>query len=1032
MGLHLLPGVLQSVTVFSSSSNSFQNSFQRLGFFALLTCGTILLPHPVTAQTIPIPDTTLGPESSQVIPLGPNSDRIDGGALRGSNLFHSFSEFNISDSNSVYFANPAGVENIFNRITSETPSEIFGTLGVDGDANLFLLNPNGILFGPNASLDINGSFVATTADAIQFGNQGFFSAQVPTSPPLLNIQPSALLFNNLENHSFVRNEGLLSMASNQNLFLVGGDIFLDGGQLNAPDGRVELVGISEGRIELSFKDSLLNSMIPDALNRTDIVLRNGSQIDVRGTGSGSIALYAENLEISGVSQVLAGILTTPSSFAEQSGDITIDTTGSFALTGALLTELNWNRSAVSNTVAFGSEGKAGDISISTRSLEVTHGAEINTSVRGQGAAGDITITALDSFNLLNGETQAGRSTPSRVRSGVEGSATAAQGGNIEVNTESLRITDGAYITASSDGQGDAGTIAINAQHIEILREGFDSSSGISSEVSRRGNGQAGNIMIRTNSLVLRDGGILATNNSSSDSEQARNAGNITIEAQTVLFEGESDRRGRLMHSGAYASIEPTGKGDSGTIVIQAAQIYFDRGGLITTSVSGEGNAGNIFIQAPLIRISNISKSQSIASGVYGRVIDSGNGRGGNIVINTEDIKLSGGSVITTDSRSIGDAGNITINADRIEIEGIGEFSTRNQFSALASTVADTGIGRGGEIQVNTRSLIMTDGGQISTGTVGRDSNAGSITVVADDYVLMSGSGSGILSENGNTQGFFDLDNDENVGSITIRAGRFELKNDAFISTASIFSNAGNISIAARDIQLTDSDIISVSLFASGGTIELVANRVTLFGDSNLGTFSGSTGRGGDVIIEADAILAFGDSDILAFAQGGQGGNVTFNTRAFFGENYQPSPDEPLTFTVDVLNRSISFALDGNDRVDINASGAISGVITIPDVSFIENSLTTLPDVVLDTEQLIAGSCIARTDTGGSFIVSGRGGLPDRPSDPFVAPYATGTVRPLPAAETETTWQPGDPIVEAEGMFQLPDGRVVISQRCAAE
>ncbi len=1035
MNLSLLFDSVRLATPFFRKGNLHRDAVT----LSLVALGFTAPAYQVSAQAIPIPDNTLGAESSQINSLGANSDRIDGGALRGNNLFHSFLEFNIADSHSVYFASPGGVDNIFSRITGGAPSEIFGTLGVDGTASLFLLNPNGILFGPNANLDINGSFIATTADAIQFEDQGFFSAQTPISLPLLNIQPSALLFNQLESQrgSSIRNEGELSVASNESLFLVGGNILLDGGQLNAPDGRVELASISEGRVGLAFRSGSLNLIIPDDLDRTDIALLNGSQIDVQGTGLGSIALYAEDLEISGGSQVLAGIATTPSSLVEQSGDITIDTTGSLSLSGAFVREQGWNRSAVSNTVAFGAEGDAGDIYISTRSLEVTRGAEINTSVRGQGNAGDITITALESLNLLSGKTQDGRFTPSRVRSGVEGSATAAQGGNIEVNTDSLRITDGAYITATSNGQGDAGTIAISAQNIEILGEGVEFASGVYSQVFNGGNGQAGNIVIRANSLALRDGGILVTNNSSSDPEKARNAGNITIEAQIVLFEGERDNPGRLMHSGAYARIEPNGIGNAGTVAIQAEELYLDQGGLIATSVDGEGNAGNIFIQAPLIRLSNVSKSQLIASGIYSRVRDRGNGRGGNIVIDTEDIKLSGGSVITTDTRSSGDAGSITINAERVEIEGRGQFPTRSQFSALASTVDRIGIGQGGNIQVNTDALIMTDGGQISTGTAGRNGNAGNIIVVANDYIQMSGFGSAILSENGNTQGIFDLSDAGNVGSITIRTGRFEVNDDVVISTASIFSNAGNISVDARDIQLTDSDVISVSLFASGGNIELTANRVTLFGDSNLGTFSGSGGRGGNVIIQADTVLAFDDSDILAFALDGQGGNVTLNTRAFFGENYQPSQDEPLTFTVDALNRSISFALDGNDRVDINASGAVSGVITIPDVSFIENSLTALPDVVIDTEQLIAGSCIARTDTGGSFVVSGRGGLPDHPSDTFIAPYATGSVLPLPADgsaavedNSTSSWQPGDPIVEPEGLFQLPDGRLVASRTCS--
>jgi filamentous hemagglutinin family protein len=144
-----------------------------------------------------VPDRTLGSENSIVKPdviKGLPSDRIEGGARRGINLFHSFREFNIDEGRGAYFTNPNGVQNILSRVTGTNPSNILGTLGVRGNANLFLINPNGIIFGQNASLDINGSFVATTANAIQFGEQGFFSASDPNSPPLLTVKPSAFLF----------------------------------------------------------------------------------------------------------------------------------------------------------------------------------------------------------------------------------------------------------------------------------------------------------------------------------------------------------------------------------------------------------------------------------------------------------------------------------------------------------------------------------------------------------------------------------------------------------------------------------------------------------------------------------------------------------------------------------------------------------------------------------------------------------------------------------------------------------------------
>ena len=141
-----------------------------------------------------VPDDTLGNESSVVNSFAPNLNSIDGGATRGNNLFHSFEKFSIDNGQGVLFTNPNGIENIISRVTGGSRSEILGDLGVLGNANLFLVNPSGIIFGPNAKLLTGGSFVATTADAIGFGDQGLFSVSVPDTPQLLTVKPSALLF----------------------------------------------------------------------------------------------------------------------------------------------------------------------------------------------------------------------------------------------------------------------------------------------------------------------------------------------------------------------------------------------------------------------------------------------------------------------------------------------------------------------------------------------------------------------------------------------------------------------------------------------------------------------------------------------------------------------------------------------------------------------------------------------------------------------------------------------------------------------
>ncbi|MBD0336782.1 MAG: hypothetical protein ICV62_14935, partial [Cyanobacteria bacterium Co-bin13] len=171
---------------------------------------------------------------------------------------------------------------------------------------------------------------------------------------------------------------------------------------------------------------------------------------------------------------------------------------------------------------------------------------------------------------------------------------------------------------------------------------------------------------------------------------------------------------------------------------------------------------------------------------------------------------------------------------------------------------------------------------------------------------------------------------------------------------------------------------------------------------------------------ARSIIALGDSDILAFSIGGSGGNITLNTPAFFGENFQPAP--PGTNPIE---------LDGNDRVDVNASGAIaSGAIALPDVSFIQNSLSELPDTVVNPDQLIAGSCIAPTVAGtASLVITGSDSLPAHPGEAPAATFATGSVQSVPTSSGSAPWQPGDPIVEPNAVSALADGRLVLARAC---
>lgn len=223
------------------------------------------------AQSVIVPDKTLGTESSQVLPNfnGLPIEVITGGATRGINLFHSFQEFNVTSGRGAYFFSPnVDIANIFARVTGSNPSEILGTLGTFGQSkpNLFLMNPNGIIFGKNASLNVQGSFVATTSNGVLFGEQGF-NATNPQAPPLLTINPSALFFNQINQGAGITNQSNvtgLQVPNGKSLLLVGGNVNLDGGSLKASQGRVELAGlVAPGNIGLNVMGDTLKLSVPN-------------------------------------------------------------------------------------------------------------------------------------------------------------------------------------------------------------------------------------------------------------------------------------------------------------------------------------------------------------------------------------------------------------------------------------------------------------------------------------------------------------------------------------------------------------------------------------------------------------------------------------------------------------------------------------------------------------------------------------------------------------------------------------------------
>ncbi|KAM3108466.1 two-partner secretion domain-containing protein [Phormidesmis sp. 146-33] len=1002
----------------------------KIGGCAALV-GTLLIGvgKGVLAQIVP--DNTLGRESSVVTPnvtiQGIPSIRIEGGAIRGANLFHSFEQFNIREGQGAYFTNPGGIDNILSRVTGANRSEILGRLGVLGTANLFLINPKGIVFGSAASLDVRGSFLATTANAIKLGETGLFSASQPATSTLLNISPSALWFNAVAAQPIVNRSqaqstiGQLNSANlapglqvqpDRTLALVGGDVFLQG-RLTAAGGRIELGSVGGvGQISLTQSGNRFVLGYDSITDFGKIVLSNGAFVDASGA-RGDIQIRGAQLEMEQSSNIWADTLG-----AGNGGEIRVH-----------VAEVNLSGSSImSADVVSTATGTGGNVTINTGRLRVRDGARVSASTIGSGKGGNLQITASDAVEVIgaaNGQGGRGLTTESF------GSGNA---GNLTIDTKRLLVRDQGAISTTAFSLGKGGNLQITAfDSIDLIGTSADGRIPSALLVQTQGSGDAGNLTINTRQLRIRDGARI-----SASTFNVGKGGNSQIDASDSVEVIGTSVAG-LIPSGLF--IQSASGGDAGNLTINTTQLRIRDGAKVSGTVR-DGKGGKLQINASdSVEVSGVSPNGRDLSGLTtesagsgdagsltintGRLIVSGGvsaltagrGKGGNLQINASNsVEVSGSangqgvSGLLTQTQGSGDAGNLTIDTGRLQVN--------DGAVVLAGTF---GTGKGGNLQINASESVEVNKGLVSTST-SSSGKGGNLQIKASGLIEVIGT-----SVNDQRGLFAESAGSGSAGDIKIDAGGLLVRDRAALfSRSSGTGAAGNVSITARDTLRTErSTIRTDSNQTQGGAITIAAGKIRLFDDSDIrSNVASGADNGGAITLTANSILAFKDSDILASARDGTGGNITFNTPAFFGENYRPAR---LETNPDTLNN--------NSRVDINATGAVSGIITLPDVSFIQNSLTELPDNQINTDSILANSCIVRRDqpTQGRFTITGTGGFPQRPGEAQSSSFPTVSVETLPSdrqpSPSSRAWRKGDPIVEPQGIYRLPNGKLVLSRNC---
>jgi len=885
-------------------------SGQTRGPVCVTTLSFVMLMSPGMgqAQTTNITSSGLNTKVSAptTLPNGTINHDITGGTRpgNGANLFHSFGEFSVGTNHIANFLNDTALptSNIFGRINGGQVSNIWGTIQTTGfgSANLYLINPSGFVFGPTATLNVGGSFAASTADYLKMTDGAMFFAN-PSQSTVLSVAPVKAFgfLGGTSSQAIVVQPSStgLEVPTNQSLSLIGGDITL-GRSLSAPGGQINVASVAS---------------------------------------AGEVILASPQ----------APILTGFSSL----GNISISDSSIFTLGGTIFLRggrLLMDHSTI-NTQPF--SGKGGDIDIGVQALTITN-STLKSTQFSLDQPGNISLKATDAINIGD----------SFISSATTG---AADGGQISIAAPSVNVTGHTIITSQTSfsdfsGQGGrGGDIVINADTLALNSNITpDHTNQLAIDASASGccfpahSGNGGSIKLSATQSILVNGASLSTR-----TEGDGSAGNISVSAPLITLDNI-----------AILSSETSGTAKAGNVSLNGGIINILHGSILTNSSVLSSNPFTVSTDSPLATGGNIdiSATNSVLISGFGASgsflspnkissTTSSLATGGRVSISTPSLMLDDGAQVTTATSSLegGIGGAVLLNVGRLSLQGGATISSGTD-SFIASNISD--IGRGS---------IFLSGPDPGTFIGGQ---GGSVTIVATNGIVLSGSNTGIFSRSLNN---FPRSVNGAGGQINLRAGLVNISDGASISAStSGGGNAGNITVNAGQVLLSNGAVITSSTSSApnagvGGTINISSQSISMSEGAKIDASTSGPGNAGKITISSGLITGDKNAFISTSSTGsGSAGDLSLNSPTSLtirGMTVQTSSSQTSGGNIKLTAPNLVRIVDSTITSSVQGqAGSNGGNINIdPQLVVIQNS------------QLLAN---ANAGAGGNITIAASGAV----------------------------------------------------------